>query len=93
MFHEKYCFSPGLNPCTETAFLLRFLRARKFKQERALQLMKNFYETKKNGVEFFHGLKPSVIRHVIDNGVLDVLKERDSSGCMVVIMRAGNAVV
>nr|KAG5701286.1 hypothetical protein BaRGS_020648 [Batillaria attramentaria] len=40
-------------------FLIRFLRARKFDQERAFQLLLNYYRMRKDHPKLFTGLKPS----------------------------------
>ncbi|CAL1540188.1 unnamed protein product [Lymnaea stagnalis] len=81
---------PGLKPRTDFNFLLAFLRARKFDQERTFQLLKNYYEIRRTEPEIFDDLKPSRIKHILDDGLFEILKERDSEGCKVVILRPGN---
>ncbi|KAK0044902.1 alpha-tocopherol transfer protein [Biomphalaria pfeifferi] len=80
---------PGLKARTDINFLLPFLRARKFDQERAFQLVKNYYEVRRESPEIFDDLKPSRVQHVIDDGIIEVLKERDNQGCRVLVVRPG----
>uniref|UniRef100_A0A2C9JGD4 CRAL-TRIO domain-containing protein n=1 Tax=Biomphalaria glabrata TaxID=6526 RepID=A0A2C9JGD4_BIOGL len=80
---------PGLQPRTDIKFLLPFLRARKFDQERAFQLVKNYYEVRKEQPDMFDDLKPSRVKHVIEAGIYEVLKGRDNQGCRVIVMRPG----
>ncbi|CAG5125675.1 unnamed protein product [Candidula unifasciata] len=78
---------PGLQPRTDVQFLLRFLRARKFDQERTFQLVKNYYDIRLHFPDIFSDLKPTRVRHVFDDGVFEVLKHRDKDGCRIVIFR------
>ncbi|KAH9490565.1 hypothetical protein Btru_034130 [Bulinus truncatus] len=78
---------PGLKARTDINFLLAFLRASKFDQERAFQLVKNYYNIRRESPEIFDDLKPSRVRNVFDDGIMEVLKDRDSQGCRVVIVR------
>ncbi|BFZ21417.1 hypothetical protein BsWGS_24456 [Bradybaena similaris] len=80
---------PGLKPRTDVKFLLRFLRARKFDQERTFQLVKNYYDVRLQSPEIFDDLKPSRVRHVIEDGTVEVLKQRDDIGCKVIVIRPG----
>ncbi|XP_012945712.1 alpha-tocopherol transfer protein-like [Aplysia californica] len=77
---------PGLKTRTDLPFLLSFLRARKFDQERSYQLVKNHYEVRKD-IEFFGDLKPSRIKHVIEDGVVEILEHPDNNGCRVMVLR------
>ncbi|CAG5133155.1 unnamed protein product [Candidula unifasciata] len=81
---------PGLQPRTDVRFLLRFLRARKFDQERSFQLVKNYYDIRVQFPEMCSDLKPSRVRHVFDDGFIEVLKHRDNEGCRVIILRPDN---
>lgn len=51
---------------TDDIFLLNFLRARKYDTERAFQLIKNYYSTRKRYPEIFNDLKPSAIKKCLD---------------------------
>ncbi|KAH9491605.1 hypothetical protein Btru_031017 [Bulinus truncatus] len=81
---------PGLKPRLDITFLLPFLRARKFDQERTFQLVKNYYDVRREQPDMFDDLKPSRVKHVIDAGIIEVLKSRDNQGSKVIIMRPGN---
>ncbi|BFZ21412.1 hypothetical protein BsWGS_24451 [Bradybaena similaris] len=81
---------PGLKSQTDVKFLLCFLRARKFDQERTFQLLNHYYDIRMQSPEIFDDLKPSRVRHVYDDGIFEVLKHRDSDGCKVVIFRPDN---
>ncbi|CAG5133154.1 unnamed protein product, partial [Candidula unifasciata] len=76
-----------LQPRTDVQFLLRFLRARKFDQERTFQLVKNYYDIRLQFPDIFSDLKPSRVRHVFDDGIIEVLKQCDNGGCRVIIFR------
>ncbi|XP_064630460.1 alpha-tocopherol transfer protein-like isoform X2 [Lineus longissimus] len=80
---------PGLHARTDDAFLLRFLRARKFDYDRALQLVLNYYQIRCEFKEIFCRFVPSAIREVLDDGLIHVLPYRDSNGCRVIILRPG----
>ncbi|XP_021376046.1 alpha-tocopherol transfer protein-like [Mizuhopecten yessoensis] len=74
---------------TDDAFLLRFLRAKKFDYERAFQLIMTHYKMKIENKEIFTNLRPSAVKHVLDDGVTGVLASRDKEGRRVVIFRPG----
>ncbi|XP_012943355.1 alpha-tocopherol transfer protein-like [Aplysia californica] len=80
---------PGLRARTDIQFLLAFLRARKFDQERTFALIKNHYQTRKD-TERFCDLKPSVVKHIVDEGHIEVLPDRNKEGCRVVVIRVGS---
>ncbi|CAH1774071.1 unnamed protein product [Owenia fusiformis] len=80
---------PGLNSCVSDAFLLRFLRSRKFDYDRALNQLLRYYKVRKEDVTMFNDFKPSKIKHVLDDGVIGVLENRDLSGRKVIIFRPG----
>jgi CRAL/TRIO, N-terminal domain len=74
---------------TDDAFLLRFLRARKFDYDRSYTLLVNYYTIRAQNPEVFSGLKFNMVEHVFDSGVLSVLPTRDSLGRNVVYLRPG----
>uniref|UniRef100_A0AAT9H828 Alpha-tocopherol transfer protein n=1 Tax=Peronia verruculata TaxID=500109 RepID=A0AAT9H828_9EUPU len=84
---EKY---PGLRARTDTPFLLRFLRARKFDQELTFQLVINYYSTRRDDREVFRDLKPFCIRHVFDSGYTTPLGLRDKQGAAVILEKPGS---
>ncbi|XP_064597382.1 alpha-tocopherol transfer protein-like [Liolophura sinensis] len=79
----------GLTIRTDDAFLLRFLRARKFDYDRALKLLVNHYKVKRDNPEIFNDLRPSRVKHVLEDGVITALKHRDKHGRQIVVFRPG----
>lgn len=80
---------PNLRTRVDDAFLLRFLRARKFDYDRALQLLVNYYSCRKGWPELFMDLRPSAVKPVLDSGFLTVLPHSDKEGRRVVCIRPG----
>lgn len=80
---------PSLGTCLDDAFLLRFLRARKFDYDRALQLLVNYHTCRRTWPEVFSNLKPSAIKPVLESGFVTVLPHRDPQGRHVVCIRPG----
>uniref|UniRef100_A0A1A8RG58 Tocopherol (Alpha) transfer protein-like n=1 Tax=Nothobranchius rachovii TaxID=451742 RepID=A0A1A8RG58_9TELE len=80
---------PNLRTRLDDAFLLRFLRARKFDYDRALQLLLNYHAGRKAWPEVFQDLKPSTVKHVLDLGFLTVLPRPDPNGRYVLFLRPG----
>ncbi|XP_060066863.1 alpha-tocopherol transfer protein-like [Ylistrum balloti] len=74
---------------TDDAFLLRFLRAKKFDYDRAFQLIMTHYKMKVENKEIFTNLRPSAVKHVLDDGVTGVLASRDKEGRPVIVLRPG----
>ena len=86
---RKEC--PDLRTSLEDAFLLRFLRARKFDYDRALQLLINYHSCRRSWPEVFNDLRPSAVREVLASGFLTVLPHTDPRGCPVLCLRPGTA--
>lgn len=82
---------PNLRTRLDDAFLLRFLRARKFDYDRALQLLLNYHAGRKAWPEVFQDLKPSTVKHVLDLGFLTVLPQPDPNGRYILCLRPGNS--
>ncbi|XP_058499419.1 alpha-tocopherol transfer protein-like [Solea solea] len=80
---------PNLRTRLDDAFLLRFLRARKFDYDRALQLLLNYHAGRKAWPEVFQDLKPSTVKHVLDLGFLTVLPRPDPNGRYILCLRPG----
>ncbi|XP_044517019.1 alpha-tocopherol transfer protein-like isoform X2 [Gracilinanus agilis] len=78
---------PSLSTSLDDAFLLRFLRARKFDYDRALQLLVNYHSCRRSWPEVFDNLKPSALKEVLGSGFLTVLPHSDPRGCQVVCLR------
>ncbi|XDB56783.1 hypothetical protein AB1E18_010245 [Capra hircus] len=82
---RKEC--PNLSTSLEDAFLLRFLRARKFDYDRALQLLVNYHSCRRSWPEVFNNLRPSALKEVLASGFLTVLPHTDPRGCHVLCLR------
>ncbi|KAG7237751.1 hypothetical protein INR49_031852 [Caranx melampygus] len=80
---------PNLRTRLDDTFLLRFLRARKFDYDRALQLLLNYHAGRKAWPEVFQDLKPSTVKHVLDLGFLTVLPQPDPNGRYILCLRPG----
>ncbi|XP_030067816.1 alpha-tocopherol transfer protein-like [Microcaecilia unicolor] len=80
---------PNLKTRIDDAFLLRFLRARKFDYDRALQLLVKYHGCRRDWPEVFNNLKPSAIKPVLDSGFLTVLPCSDTKGQRIVCIRPG----
>lgn len=80
---------PNLRTRLDDGFLLRFLRARKFDYDKALQLLVNYHASRRSWPEVFHNLRPSTIKHVLDSGFLTVLPHPDPDGRLVLCLRPG----
>lgn len=86
---RKEC--PNLSTSLDDAFLLRFLRARKFDYDRALQLLVNYHSCRRSWPEVFNNLKPSALKDVLASGFLTVLPHTDPRGCHILCIRPGIA--
>ncbi|XP_043458246.1 alpha-tocopherol transfer protein-like isoform X2 [Prionailurus bengalensis] len=82
---RKEC--PNLSTSLDDAFLLRFLRARKFDYDRALQLLVNYHSCRRSWPEVFNNLKPSAVKDVLASGFLTVLPHTDPRGCHILCIR------
>ncbi|MBN3296264.1 TTPAL protein, partial [Amia calva] len=80
---------PNLRTRLDDAFLLRFLRARKFDYDRALQLLLNYHASRRTWPEVFQDLRPSTVKHVLDSGFLTVLPHPDPQGRYVLCLQPG----
>ncbi|RUS72045.1 hypothetical protein EGW08_020192, partial [Elysia chlorotica] len=81
---------PGLHARTDALFLLRFLRARKFDQEAAFQLVINYYKARRDEGEIFNDLKPSRVKHVFESGYCTALGITDRQGAVVILDKPGS---
>nr|KAG5701287.1 hypothetical protein BaRGS_020649 [Batillaria attramentaria] len=86
-FRDRLLQYPGLRPRTDPEFLIRFLRARKFDQERAFQLLLNYYKMRKEDPEIFTGLKPSNVAHVYKSAISYPLPQRDKLGRKIILIK------
>ncbi|XP_041355746.1 alpha-tocopherol transfer protein-like [Gigantopelta aegis] len=88
-FRERLLRLPGLNCRTDSLFLLRFLRAKKFDQERSFTLIINYYKRKLEKPDLYATLLPSSIQHVLENDFIVKLDGKDKEGSPVLFYRPG----
>lgn len=72
-----------------TTFLIRFLKARDFNVELALQLLINYQKWRQECPEITADLRPSSVIGLLQNSYHGVLKSRDDAGSRVLIYRIG----
>lgn len=82
-------FSLGLQGCLADEFLLRFLRAKKFNQDNAFRLYTNYYILRLRYPDIFNDLRPSLVEHVFQSGVVCRLPQPDSEGRALIYFRPG----
>ncbi|XP_045169172.2 alpha-tocopherol transfer protein-like [Mercenaria mercenaria] len=82
---------PGLNICTDDAYLLKFLRASAFDQDAAYTLILKYFEMKadEKNKQLFTDLRSAAVKHVVERGVVGLLPHRDKQGRSVVVFRPG----
>ncbi|XP_076456649.1 alpha-tocopherol transfer protein-like [Babylonia areolata] len=80
---------PGYKGRTDDGFLLRFLRCKKFDQERAFKQVMTYYTMRKENADVYDNLTPKRVRNVMEAGVMGVLKDRAPDGTRVLYFRPG----
>lgn len=81
---ELAVFSRG-----DDAFLLCFLRARKFDVERSLELYVNYHLHRRRHSSIMRDYHPRSVESILKGGVISVLEHRSRAGCRVMILNAG----
>ncbi|VDP83509.1 unnamed protein product [Schistosoma mattheei] len=79
----------SLQGCLADEFLLRFLRAKKFNQDNAFRLYTNYYILRLRYPDIFSDLRPSLVEHVFQSGVVCRLPQPDSEGRALIYFRPG----
>jgi len=79
----------GLKSRTDDAFLLRFLRARKFDRDRAHKLLVNYYTIRANNRDLIGHITPSCVESIYDTGIGSLLPHRDREGRSIMYVRPG----
>uniref|UniRef100_A0A8C5WFM8 Clavesin 1 n=1 Tax=Leptobrachium leishanense TaxID=445787 RepID=A0A8C5WFM8_9ANUR len=77
---------------TDDAFILRFLRARKFNQMEAFRLLAQYFQYRQLNLDMFKNLKaddPGIKRALMD-GFPGVLENRDHYGRKILLLFAAN---
>jgi len=70
----------------DESFLLRFLRARKFDLDRALQLYINFYRYRQKYADKLTDYNPRSVEHILKSGAVRVLDKRLRNGAKVICL-------
>ncbi|XP_015928368.2 alpha-tocopherol transfer protein-like isoform X1 [Parasteatoda tepidariorum] len=80
---------PDLVSRTDDAFLLRFLRARKFDYSRSFSLLQNYYMMRAKNPKIFRDFTPSALKHVHQLNLQGFLPYRDPEGRAIFVFRGG----
>lgn len=67
------------------AFLLKFLRHRKFDVEDAYRLLERYYANRESKPEIFRNLTRKNVKKTLEQGILGVLPQRDQFGRVVLV--------
>lgn len=65
------------------AFLLKFLRSRKFDVEAAYALLEKYYNVRENKPEVFRNLTRKNVKRTMEQGIVGVLPQRDKKGRVI----------
>ena len=85
-------FREGIRIRTDDAYLLRFLRAKKFDHDRAMKSIHSHYAMKRDNKSVFARMRPSEVKHVLAAETLLVLPQRDKEGRQVMIFKPSKAI-
>lgn len=66
------------------AFLLKFLRNRKFDVEAAYALLEKYYDVRENKPEVFRNLTRKNVKRTMEQGIVGVLPQRDKKGRVII---------
>jgi len=76
----------NLNARVDDAFLLRFLRARKFDHKQAFKLLQNYYRIRQKHYKFFETFVPSTVSELLRTEVIQVLPDTDNFGRKIILL-------
>ncbi|XP_015925309.1 alpha-tocopherol transfer protein-like isoform X2 [Parasteatoda tepidariorum] len=80
---------PDLHSCMEDTFLLRFLRSKKYRVEKAFKTLKNFYTYKATYSGILTDFRPSEVLHILKTNYFTALEYRDSGYAGIGVIRMG----
>jgi hypothetical protein len=73
----------------DDAFLLRFLRAKKYRMEDVCKLYLNYCNYRVKHKEIFEDLNVDKVRYLFENKILGILEHPSKSGCRVLVLFPG----
>ncbi|VVC28817.1 Cellular retinaldehyde binding/alpha-tocopherol transport,CRAL/TRIO, N-terminal domain,CRAL-TRIO lipid [Cinara cedri] len=74
----------------DDAFLLKFLRARKYNVNKAFKLIQNYYEVKERSPALFDLTGPTKSKVLLESGTIFMLPYRDQQGREIYVFRLKN---
>lgn len=77
------------NSVVEDAFLLRFLRCKKFDVSRSFNVYQRYHRFRGENPDIFEDLNPRSVRQIWDDAVIGALPSRDKKGRSVMVGFAG----
>ncbi|GFT78175.1 alpha-tocopherol transfer protein-like, partial [Nephila pilipes] len=88
-FRKMVLADKKLDCLTDDEFLLMFLRARKYNEKRAIDLLRSFFHTISSHPEIFNKLDKEKIYKLTGSKVISALPFRDNEGCLILIGKIG----
>lgn len=73
----------------DEAFLLRFLRAKKFDVDKSFKMMQKYYWMKEHSPELFHVSPPCELKAMLEMQMQCMLPQKDNHGRQVYVFRVG----
>lgn len=74
----------------DDAFLLMFLRARRYIVDESFKLLSNYIEFRQNNASLMENLSASELHHVLEDGLPCVLPYTDQNGAKIIVIFAGS---
>ncbi|XP_077990719.1 alpha-tocopherol transfer protein-like [Glandiceps talaboti] len=87
---EMFKRRPDIKFRNDDAFLLRYLRVRKFNVEKAYKTLVHYYEVRHQYKDIFTDFTPSAVTQQLEDQIHTILPERDSKGRRILILKPGN---
>lgn len=75
----------------DEAFLLRFLRAKKFDVDKSFKMMQKYYWMKEHSPDLFHVSPPSDLKAMLELQIQCMLPQKDNHSRQVYVFRVGMA--
>ncbi|XP_070533465.1 alpha-tocopherol transfer protein-like [Ptychodera flava] len=87
---EMFNSRPDIKFRSDDAFLLRFLRCKKFSAERAFKTLVRYYETRRDFTDIYGNFVPSRVEYILKKNMHYLSVGRDSDGRRVFLFRPGS---